>query len=170
MATSLMRCARAVAARLLPWTRPLPVDGRLLTLAEVRAVGVQGYDIVLHRHSASKRYEKYVFRACRRGRTVGRLDVDFIAPRRWLYVANIHVVEAHGNRGVGTALLVCAAKTTACTVLTTSARTRQGARFFARNRAVMKSYGVEMSDRPPAASTLAPFPLERAPASPSAAR
>ena len=108
------------------------------------------YEIVFRFVHAAKAYRRYAFCALRGGRTVGRLDVDFIASRKWLYVANIHVVEAHGNRGVGTALLVCAARRTACEVLTTSSRTRQGAAFFAKNRATLKRYGVETADRPPA--------------------
>ena len=46
------------------------------------------------------------------------------------------------------ALLLCAAKTTGCGVITTSSRPRQGARFFARNAPVLKRYGVELHDGP----------------------
>jgi len=140
------------ASRLLGRGRPRPIGGRLRLLAEAAAVAAMGYEIVFRRARASKTCQRYAFWARHSGRTVGRLDVDFIESRKWLYVANIYVVETHGNRGVGTALLVCAARRTACTVLTTSSRTRRGAAFFAKNRETLKRYGVEMADRPPGAA------------------
>lgn len=169
-ALSLMTGATAALSPLLGWSRPRPIDGRLLNLAEVQAIREQGFEIVFCRTPASSKCQQYIFRARLNGRTVGQLDVDFIASRRWLYVANVYVVETHGNRGVGTALLVGAAKATGCQLLTTSARTRQGVRFFAKNRPVLKRYGIEMRDRPPALSTPVPSLSTRAPASPSAAR
>ena len=105
-----------------------PIADRLRLLAQAAAVAAMGYEIVFRRVRASKTYQRCVFWRTRGGRTVGRLDVDFIESRKWLYVANIYVVETHGNRGVGTALLVCAARWTDCTVLTTSSRTRRGRR------------------------------------------
>lgn len=138
------------SAVLRPPSRFRPIGRLLRRLDETKAVAEMQYEIVFRLVRAAKAYRRYAFCALRGGRTVGRLDVDFIASRKWLYVANIHVVEAHGNRGVGTALLVCAARRTACEVLTTSSRTRQGAAFFAKNRATLKRYGVETADRPPA--------------------
>lgn len=155
-ALALMTGTAAAASRLLGRDRPRPITGRLRLLAEAAAVAAMGYEIVFRRVRASKTYQRCVFWARRGGRTVGRLDVDFIESRKWLYVANIYVVETHGNRGVGTALLVCAARWADCQVLTTSSRTRLGTAFFAKNRATLKRYGVEMADRPPTASPPVP--------------
>ena len=148
--TGLALLKRAASAALRLPNRFRPIGGRLRRLDETKAVAEMRYEIVFRLVRATKSYRRYACCALRDGRTVGRLDVDFIASRKWLYVANIYVVEAHGNRGVGTALLVCAALRTGCEVLTTSSRTRQGAAFFAKNRATLKRYGVEMADRPPA--------------------
>ena len=168
-ALSLMTGAAAALSPLLGWTRPRSIDGRVLSLAEVKAIREQGFEIVFCQTPASGKCQQYIFRACLNGRTVGQLDIDFIGARRWLYVANVYVVETQGNRGVGTAILVGAAKTTDCRVLTTSTRTRQGARFFAKNRPVLKRYGIEMRDRPPALPAPVPSIPQRASAFPAAA-
>jgi hypothetical protein len=140
----------AVVERLLGRRPLLPIGASLKTLPQVKHVTRLGYEIVYRAFPASKRYQKWTFVARRNGWPLGRLDVDFIEAGRWLYVENICVEDNHGNKGLGAALLVCAAKTTACDVLTTSGRTAQGARFFDRMRPILQQCGVELRDRPPA--------------------
>lgn len=126
----------------------LPIGDQIRILPEAKRVLERGYEICFRQGPASKRFQPWIFTAHLRGRTVGRLDVDFIQASRRLYVANVHVVEAHGNRGLAGALLLSAAKATDCRVVATSSRTRQGARFFAKAKLVLKGYGVEMCDPP----------------------
>ena len=153
--------AAALADRLLGRRPLLPIGDPLTALPQVERAARLGYEIVYRLFPASKRFQKWTFLARRYGRAVGRLDVDFIEAGRWLYVENISVLDDHGNKGLGAALLVCAAKTTGCDVLTTSGRTAQGARFFDRMRSVLQRCGVELRDRPPPARAVvavAPVP------------
>jgi hypothetical protein len=149
-----LAAAAAVVDRLLGRRRLLAIGDPFKALPEVEHAARLGYEIVYRLFPASKRFQKWTFLARRGGRAVGRLDVDFIEAGRWLYVENIRVMDDHGNKGLGAALLVCAAKTTGCDVLTTSGRTAQGARFFDRMRRVLQRCGVELRDRPPPARAI----------------
>lgn len=142
---------------LLGWSRPHPIDAPPAAAPEVDAVLTRGYEIIIIRRRASARVEQHIVRAVLNGRPVGRLDVDYIRGRRLLYVANVHVAEAHGRRGVGAALVLSAALTTACAALVTSGRTCQGKAFFARCRPMLARHGVQLWDRPPS-SAAAPAP------------
>jgi hypothetical protein len=145
--TSLRNCGGAGG---LEEQRPLcPISDRIRAIPEADKVLERGYQICFRQGPASKTSKRWTFTAHLRNRTVGCLEVDFIEASSRLFVANVYVVESHGNRGLGTALLLCAAKTTDCRVVTSSSRTRQGVGFFAKARLVLKGYGVEMRDPPP---------------------
>jgi hypothetical protein len=138
----------AAAARWLGRCRLLPIRDPLKASPVLDHVYQRGYEIVFRPCRPSKRYQKWIFLARRNRQVVGRLDVDFIQVGRRLYVENIHVLESHGKRGIGAALIVSAVQTTACELLTTSCRTAQGARFFDRMRPILHAHGVEMRDPP----------------------
>ncbi len=125
----------------------IPVGAEARAMPEVAAVCGQGYEITYRRHLPGKGRGKWLFQVFLKGRARGYLDADFMEGQRWLYVENVYVDDRHGNRGLATALLLCAARTTGCVVMTTSARTRQGARFFEKNRAVLTKYGVELREQ-----------------------
>jgi hypothetical protein len=118
-------------------------------LAEVDHAYQQGYEIVYRRGRPSGRCEKWLFYVRRQGRTCGYLDLDWMGAKHWIYVENVYVDDRHGSRGLAMALLLCAACTTGCRVLTTSSRTRQGVQFFAKARGVLKKYGIDMPDKHP---------------------
>ena len=126
----------------------LPVGDPSKTLPEVEHACRQGYEIVFCAYRPKKRYQTWIFLARRNRQVVGRLDVDFIPAGRRIYVENIHVLESHGKRGLGAALIISAVKTTSCKLLTTSCRTAQGVCFFDRMRAILLAHGVEMRDPP----------------------
>lgn len=126
-----------------------PVGDPIRAIPEAEKVLERGYEFWFHQGRASKIFQRWVFTASWGARTVGRLDVDFIGARKCLYVSNVYVVEPHGNRGLGTVLLLCAAKTTDCEIVTTSSRTRQGARFFEKTKPVLKGHGIELRDSSP---------------------
>jgi hypothetical protein len=121
-----------------------PAGDEARALAEVAAVYQQGYEVWYRVGRPSRQRERWLLYVRRKGRTWGYLDVDHMPAKHWLYVENVYVDDRHGNRGLATALLLCAASATGCRIMTTSARTRQGTRFFAKNRAVLQKYGVEL--------------------------
>jgi hypothetical protein len=125
------------------------VEPAAKTMTEVADVYGQGYEIVYRRGRPSRQRRKWWFFVRYKGRTWGYLDTDFMESKHWLYVENVYVDDRHSNRGLATALLLCATRTTRCSVVTTSSRTRQGVRFFAKVRAVLEKYGIELRDRPP---------------------
>jgi hypothetical protein len=126
-----------------------PVDDEARAVAEVAHVYRQGYEILYRRGRPSSRREKCLCYARRDGRTWGYLDADYMDDKRWLYVENVYVDDRHGDRGLGTALLLSAVKMTGATLVTTSGRTRQGVRFFEKKRPVLAKYGIELRDRHP---------------------
>ena len=126
-----------------------PVDDEARAVAEVANVYRQGYEILYRRGRPAHGREKWLWYVRRDGRTWGYLDADCMDAKRWLYVENVYVDGRHGDRGLGTALLLCAVTLTRCNLVTTSGRTRQGARFFTKNRAVLQKYGIELRDRHP---------------------
>ena len=100
------------------------------------------------RKPPSKRFVRYAF-VVHQGRSeVGRLDADFIGAEKRLYVGNIFVAPAHRKRGLAAALMVSAAKTTDCSVVTTSGRTGDGSVFFLGLRPTLRDHGVELRDNP----------------------
>jgi hypothetical protein len=135
--------------RLLAWGPRCPAGADARAVPEVDHVYRQGYEIVYRRGRPAGQSEKWIFCILLRGRTCGYLDVDRVAAKDWLYVENVYVDDRHGNRGLALALLLCATTTTGCRVLTTSSRTRQGARFFTKARAVLQKYGVDMPEKHP---------------------
>ncbi len=144
-----LACGTAAALAVGRSSGPLcPISDRIRAISEAEKVLERGYQICFRHGPQSKTTRRWTFTAHLRNRTVGRLEVDFIEASSRLFVANVYVVESHRNRGLGTALLLCAAKTTDCRVVTSSSRTRQGEGFFAKARLVLKGYGVEMRDPP----------------------
>jgi hypothetical protein len=135
--------------RLLTRGRLRPVGDEARAVPEVDHACRQGYDVLYRRGRPSSGREKWLCYVRREGRTWGYLDADYMPDKHWLYVENVYVDGRHGDRGLGTALLLCAAHLTGCTLVTTSGRTRQGVRFFARSRAVLEKYGIELRDRHP---------------------
>jgi hypothetical protein len=127
--------------------RPAGEEAR--AVEEVAHAYRQGYEILYRRGRPSGGREKWLCYVRRDGRTWGYLDADHMEAKRWLYVENVYVDDRHGDRGLGTALLLCAVKLTGCTLVTTSGRTRQGVRFFEKKRAVLSKYGIELRDRHP---------------------
>jgi hypothetical protein len=126
-----------------------PVPDEVRALPEVAAVCGHGYEVHYRRDRPWDGRGKWLFQVFRAGRACGYLDADYMEKARWLYVENVYVEDRHGNRGLATALLLCAALTTGCGLVTTSARTRQGAQFFAKSAALLKKYGVELRDQHP---------------------
>ena len=144
-----LACGTAAALAVWRSRGPLcPISDRIRAIPEADKVLERGYQICFRQGPASKTSRRWTFTAHLRNRTVGCLEVDFIEANSRLFVANVYVVESRGNRGLGTALLLCAAKTTDCRVVTSSSRTRQGVGFFVKARLVLKGYGVEMRDPP----------------------
>ncbi len=125
-----------------------PVGAAARTAPEVEKAGRQGYELCFRQEPKAKRFVYYAFVARCLGREVGRLDVDFIDAEKRLYTRNIFVTEAHRKRGLAAALLVAAAKTTACSVVATSGRTADGTAYFAEMRPLLKRHGVELRDGP----------------------
>jgi hypothetical protein len=126
-----------------------PIDEEVRAITEVAAVYQQGYEIKYRQRLPSSKREKWLFYVFRNRQAWGYLDADFMAAKNWLYVENVYVDDRHGNKGLATALLLCAAKTTRCSIVTTSARTRQGVRFFAKTRGVLQQYGIDLRDKHP---------------------
>jgi GNAT superfamily N-acetyltransferase len=124
------------------------VDEGVKALREIEDVCKKGYEI-LYRRRPGRRCDHYSFQVFRKGQVLGYLDADYVAGKQWLYIENVYVDDRHGNQGLATALLVSAARTTPCSVLTTSARTPRGVRFFDKNRGVLKRYGIEMLEGRP---------------------
>ena len=145
---SLWSAAGAAVAALFRGDPLSPVNGKARTAPEVDTARRQGYEIGFRRAAPGKRFVRYAFVARRHGREVGRLDVDFIGAEKHLFTQNIFVAEAHRKRGLAAALLVSAAKTTECAVVTTSGRTADGVGFFGDMRPVLHGHGVELRDGP----------------------
>jgi GNAT superfamily N-acetyltransferase len=137
----------AAASRLLGSVL-LPVAEAIRAAPEVEKAYQAGYEISLWREQPSQRFTRYGFVARRRGRQVGWLDADFIQQGRRLYARNVYVVEAHRRNGVAAALLVAAAKTTDCSVISTTGRTADGAAYCLRMRSILKRHGIELRDGP----------------------
>ena len=126
----------------------LPVPEEVRPAPEVERVYRAGYDISYWRERPSKRFTRYAFVVWHRGRQVGRLDADFIEQGRHLYARNVYVAEEHRRNGLAAALLVTAAKTTDCSVVTTTGRTADGAAYCVRMRSILKRHGIELRDGP----------------------
>lgn len=126
-----------------------PLADAAKSAPEVDKIYRDGFDICFQQAAPSKRFVRYVFLARRAGRQLGRLDADFIADEGRLYWRNVYVAEAARRRGLGAALLVSAALTTGCSVLTSSGRTRDGAALCLRARPALKRHGVTLRDDPP---------------------
>ena len=125
-----------------------PLDAPMRAVPEMERVIECGYEICFRQGRASKSFQRWVFAARRDKRTVGCIDVGYIEAKKCLYVSNVCVQEPHGHRGVGTALLLCAVKTTCCKVVATSSRTSQGAVFFEKTRPLLSRHGIQLLDRP----------------------
>jgi hypothetical protein len=127
--------------------RPAGAEAR--AVAEVEHAYGQGYEVVYRRGLPAWGREKWLCYARRDGRTCGYLDADYMPDKNWLFVENVYVDDRHGDRGLATALLLCAARLTGCRLVTTSGRTRQGVRFFDKTRPVLQKYGIELRDTHP---------------------
>ena len=127
--------------------RPAGDDAR--AVAEVDNAYRQGYEILYRRGLPLGGREKWLCYARWGGRTWGYIDADYMSGKHWLYVENVYVDGRHGDRGLATALLLTAARLTGCSLVTTSGRTRQGVRFFAKSRALLEKYGIELRDTHP---------------------
>jgi hypothetical protein len=123
-----------------------PIAEELKAIPEVQKVYGEGYEIWFYRSPPNARYEKWVLEARKHGRGKAHLSADFIAAKQCLYIANVCVDQGHGNKGLATAMLICATRMTQCRVLTTSGRTNQGAKFFETNRLRLSQHGVELHD------------------------
>jgi hypothetical protein len=126
-----------------------PAGDQVRVVTEVEHAYGQGYELLYRRGLPARGREKWLCYVRRDGRTWGYLDADFMPDKHWLFVENVYVDPRHGDRGLATALLLCAARLTGCRLVTTSGRTRQGVRFFARSRAVLEKYGIELRDTHP---------------------
>ena len=123
-----------------------PIAEELKAIPEVQKVYGEGYEIWFYRSPPNTRYQQWVLEARKHGRGKAHLSADFIAAKQCLYIANVCVDQAHGNKGLATAMLLCATRLTQCRALTTSGRTNQGARFFEKNRLRLSGHGVELHD------------------------
>jgi hypothetical protein len=124
----------------------LPIAEELKAIPEMQKVYEKGYEIWFYRYPPSARYQHWVLEDRKHGRGKAHLSADFIAARQCLYIANVCVDQGHGNQGLATAMLLCAARLTQCRTLTTSGRTNQGAKFFEKNRFCLSHHGVELRD------------------------
>ncbi len=123
-----------------------PIAEELKAIPEVQKVYGEGYEIWYYHSPLNARYERWVLEARKRRRAKAHLSADFIEARQCLYIANVCVDQGHGNKGLATAMLLCATRLTQCRALTTSGRTNQGAKFFAKNRLRLSRHGVELHD------------------------
>ena len=123
------------------------ITDELKTIPEVQKVYDEGYEIWFYRSPPNTRYRQWVLEARKLSRAKAHLSADFITAKECLYIANVCVDERHGNKGLATAMLLCATRLTKCRTLTTSGRTNQGARFFEKNRLRLSRDGVELHDR-----------------------
>lgn len=123
-----------------------PIAEELKAIPEVQKVYGEGYEIWFYRSPPKTRYQHWVLEARKQGRSKAHLSADFIAAKQCLYIANVCVDQGHGNKGLATAMLICATRLTQCRALTTSGRTNQGAKFFEKNRLRLSSHGVELHD------------------------
>jgi hypothetical protein len=123
-----------------------PIAEELKAIPEVQKVYAEGYEIWFYRSEPNTRYQHWVLEARKRGRGKAHLSADFITAKHCLYIANVCVDQGHGNKGLATAMLLCATRLTECRMLTTSGRTNQGAKFFEKNRSRLSRHGVELHD------------------------
>jgi hypothetical protein len=123
-----------------------PIAEELKAIPEVQKVYAEGYEIWLYCSPRYSRYQQWVLEVRKRGRGKAHLSADLIVATQCLYIANVCVDPGHGNQGLATAMLLCAARLTQCRALTTSGRTSHGARFFEKNRSRLSHYGVELRD------------------------
>jgi hypothetical protein len=122
------------------------ITDELKAIPEVQKVYEEGYEIWFHRSPPNTRYQQWVLEARKLGRGKAHLSADFITAKQCLYIANVYVDQRHGNKGLATAMLLCATRLTQCRALTTSGRTNQGAKFFEKNRLRLSRHGVELHD------------------------
>jgi hypothetical protein len=120
------------------------ITDELKAIPEVQKVYEEGYEIWFYRSPPNTRYQQWVLEARKLGRRKARLSADFITAKQCLYIANVCVDQRHGNKGLATAMLLCATRLTQCRALTTSGRTNQGAKFFEKNRLRLSRHGVEL--------------------------
>ncbi len=122
------------------------ITDELKAIPEVQKVYEEGYEIWFYRSPPNTHYQKWVLEARKLGRAKAHLSADFITAKQCLYIANVCVDQRHGNKGLATAMLLCATRLTQCRALTTSGRTNQGAKFFEKNRLRLSRHGVELRD------------------------
>jgi hypothetical protein len=139
----------AVLILAISWSRARPmstISGELKAIPEVQRVYEEGYEIWFYRSPPNARYQQWVLEARKLGRGKAHLSADFITAKQCLYIANVYVDQRHGNKGLATAMLLCATRLTQCRALTTSGRTNQGTKFFEKNRLRLSGHGVELHD------------------------
>lgn len=134
-----------------------PITDELKAIPEVQTVREKGYEIWFYRSPPNTRYQHWVLEARKFGRAKAHLSADFIAAKQCLYIANVCVDHRHRNKGLATAMLLCATRLTQCRALTTSGRTNQGAKFFEKNRLRLRRNGVELHDGGHDALVVLPF-------------
>jgi len=123
-----------------------PITDELKAIPEVQKVYDEGFEIWFYRCPPKTRYQHWVLEARKLGRAKAHLSADFIPAKQCLYIANVCVDQQHGNKGLATAMLLCATRLTQCRAVTTSGRTKQGAKFFEKNRLCLSRNGVELRD------------------------
>ncbi len=111
-----------------------PITDELKAIPEVQTVREKGYEIWFYRSPPNTRYQHWVLEARKFGRD-----------------------HRHRNKGLATAMLLCATRLTQCRALTTSGRTNQGAKFFEKNRLRLRRNGVELHDGGHDALVVLPF-------------
>ncbi len=141
----------AVLVLAISWgiARPMsPIPDELKAIPEVQKVYDEGYEIWFYCCPPNTRYQHWVLEARKRGRAKAHLSADFITAKQSLYISNICVDKPHENKGLATALLLCATRLTQTRALTTSGRTKQGVKFFEKSRSRLSRHGVELHDGP----------------------
>lgn len=122
------------------------IPDELKAIPEVQKVYDEGYEIWFYRCPPNTRYQHWVLKVRKLGRAKAHLSADFISAKQCLYIANVSVDQRHRNKGLATAMLLCATRLTQCHALTTSGRTNQGVKFFEKSRSRLSRHGVELHD------------------------
>lgn len=91
-----------------------PIAEELKAIPEVQKVYGEGYEIWYYHSPLNARYERWVLEARKHHRAKAHLSADFIEARQCLYIANVCVDQGHGNKGLATAMLLCATRLTQC--------------------------------------------------------